>query len=160
MGFAVCMKEKSVENVVQAYLSGILAHKGRSVAILSDNGIEFKTKALNEVCDQLCIIRLFSNPFHPQGNAKVENVHSFLKRTLTKVLDNSTLNWDELLPFAWYCYNTFPHSNGTESLFFHMFGQNPAEGCLSHLNNKTGIMAQMKARYCVDFSYCWLNLEE
>ena len=36
--FASLMKEKFAKNVVQAYLSGILAHKGESVAILSDNG--------------------------------------------------------------------------------------------------------------------------
>ena len=35
------MKEKSAENVVLAYLSGILAHKDGSVAILNDNGIGF-----------------------------------------------------------------------------------------------------------------------
>ena len=64
---------KSVENIVQAYLSAILAHKG----ILSDNGTYFEV--LNKVCNQLSIKRLFSNPFHPQGNAKVENVHNFLK---------------------------------------------------------------------------------
>ena len=31
--FAILMKEKSAENVVQAYLFGILAHKGASVAV-------------------------------------------------------------------------------------------------------------------------------
>ena len=36
------IKEKSAENVVQAHLSGILAQKGRSVAMLSDNGTEYK----------------------------------------------------------------------------------------------------------------------
>ena len=39
--FAVPMKERSAENVIQAYLLGILAHKGGSVAILSNNGAEF-----------------------------------------------------------------------------------------------------------------------
>ena len=68
--FTVPMKEKSAENIVQAYLSNIITHKGGSVAILSDNGTEFKNKILNEVCDQLSIKRLFANPFHPQGNAK------------------------------------------------------------------------------------------
>ena len=46
MCFAVPMEEKSTENVVQAYLSGILAHKGGSMAILSDNGTEFKKKSI------------------------------------------------------------------------------------------------------------------
>ena len=53
-----------------------------------------------EVCDQLGIKKLFSNPFHPQGYAKMENVHNFQKRTLTKFLDNSDLEWDKLLLFA------------------------------------------------------------
>ena len=43
--FTISMKEKS-ENVVQAYFSGILAHKGGNLAILSDNGTEFKNKSI------------------------------------------------------------------------------------------------------------------
>ena len=70
--FTILMKEKSAENVIQAYLSGILAHKDGRVAILSDNITELKNKVLNEVYDQLGMKRLFSNPFHQQGNAKVE----------------------------------------------------------------------------------------
>ena len=102
------------QNVIQAYLCGILAHKGRSAAILSDNGKEFKNAVLNEVCGQLGIKRLYSNLFHPQGNAKeVGNVHNVLKWTLIKWLERIDLEWDELLPFACYCYNIFPSSNST-----------------------------------------------
>ena len=36
--FPVSMKEKSAENVVQAYLLGIFAHKSSIIAILSENG--------------------------------------------------------------------------------------------------------------------------
>ena len=38
--FAVPMKEKSAENVIQTYLSGVLAHEQTSVAILIDDGTE------------------------------------------------------------------------------------------------------------------------
>ena len=89
---AFLMKEKSAESVIQAYLSGILAHKGGSMAILSYNDTEFKNKVLNMVYDQLSIKRLFYNCFHPQGNTKMENAHNFLKRALTKFLDNSNLD--------------------------------------------------------------------
>ena len=60
------MKEKSAENV-QAYPSNIFAHKGGSIAILGDNGTEFKNTALNEACNQLGTKRIFSKPFHPKG---------------------------------------------------------------------------------------------
>ena len=73
--------KRSAENVVWAYLSGILAPKGRSMAILSYNGTEFKNEVLNEVCDQLDLNRLLSNQFHPQVIAKDKNVHNFLKKS-------------------------------------------------------------------------------
>ena len=53
--YAVLIKENSAENVLQAYLPDILAHKDGSVAILSDNGTKFKNKVSNEVCNQLSI---------------------------------------------------------------------------------------------------------
>ena len=64
----------------------------------------------------------------------VEDVCNFLKRTLITFLDNSNLEWNELLPFTCYCYNIFPGSNSTKYAFFFMLGD-PPEGCLSHLNN-------------------------
>ena len=64
MVFAIPMKEKSVENVVQAHLSGICAHKGGSIAILSDNGTGLKNTTLNDAWNQLGIKGIFSNPFH------------------------------------------------------------------------------------------------
>ena len=54
--FTVPIKEKSSECVVQAYLSDILAQKGRGVAMLSDNDVKFKNKVLNKVYNQLHFI--------------------------------------------------------------------------------------------------------
>ena len=79
--------------------------------------------------------RLFYKPFHPQRNAKIENVHNFIKWTPTKFLESSDLEWDELLPITCYCYNLFLSSNNTESQLFLMFRWIPAEGCLTHHNN-------------------------
>ena len=75
----ILMKKISAENVIKAYLSGVLAHKGRCGAILSDNGTKFKNKVLNQASNLLGIKSLFSNLFHSQGNVKDENVQNFLK---------------------------------------------------------------------------------
>ena len=87
--FTISIKEKSAENVMQAYLSGISVHKGGSIAILRDNGTEFKNTTLNEVCDQHGIKGIFSNPFFLQGNSRIENMYNFLMRTLTKFVETS-----------------------------------------------------------------------
>ena len=75
--FAIPWKEKSADNVVQAYLSGIFTHKGGSIAILSANSTGLKNTALNKACEQLDIKRLFSNQFHP-GNSTTISLREHL----------------------------------------------------------------------------------
>ena len=50
---------------------------------LSDNRSELKNSQMNTVLKQLGIKHIFSNPYKPQGNYYIENVHNFLKRTLS-----------------------------------------------------------------------------
>ena len=133
--FARMMKERSVENVVHAYLSGIFTHKVGSIVILSDNGTEFKNAVFTDAYEQCGMKILYSNPFYPQGNSRADNVHNFLKRILTKFVDSSNSELDELLSFACYCYNIFPSTNGAEPPFHLMFGCKPTGGQLTHLNS-------------------------
>ena len=44
-------KKSQLKNDIQVYLSGILANKDESIAILIENGREFKNKAVNKACD-------------------------------------------------------------------------------------------------------------
>ena len=82
---AVPIPNKAAELVIEAYLSGILSRTGASMVCLSDNGSELKNSQRNTVLAQLGIKQIFSNPYKPQGNSHTENIHNFLKRTLTKV---------------------------------------------------------------------------
>ena len=49
-----------------------------------------KNSQMNTILKQLGIKHLYSNPYRPQGNFRIDNVHNFLKRTLTKFLSS----WD------------------------------------------------------------------
>ena len=69
------------------------------------------------------------NPYRPQGNSHIKNVHNFLKTTLTKILSSSDAKWDRILPFVFYCFNSTPTADGLESLFFLIHGRDPLEGC-------------------------------
>ena len=53
---------------------------------LSDNGSELKNSQINTVLAQLGIKCIFSNPYRPQGNSDIENVHNFLKKMLSSYL--------------------------------------------------------------------------
>ena len=107
---------------------------------LLDNGSELKNNQMNTVLKQLGIKHIYSNPYRPQGNSHIENVHNFLKRTLTKFLSSSDAEWDKVLPFACYCFNLTPTADDLESPFFLIHGRDPLEGC-------TGLLGSGNIRY-------------
>ena len=104
------MLDKTADSVIEVYLSGILSRAGASMVCLLDNCSELKNSQMNTILKQLGIICIYSNPYRPQGNSRIENVHNFLKRTLTKFLSSSDTKWDKVLPFACYCFNSTPTS--------------------------------------------------
>ena len=115
-------------------LLGTFAQRGGSIAILSDNGTEFKNTTLNEAFSNLASKEYFLTHVTPKATQELKNLHNFLKRTLAKFLESSGLEWDEL-PFACYCFHILLRSNWAEPPFSLMHGHEPAEGQLTHLNN-------------------------
>ena len=97
---AVPKPDKTADSVIEVYLSGILSREGASMVCLSDNDSELKNNQMNTILKQLGIKRIYSNPYRPQGKSRIENVHNFLKRMLTKFLSSSDAKWDKfyLLP--------------------------------------------------------------
>ena len=45
-----------------------------------------------------------------------------------KFLSSSDAEWDKILPFACYCFNSTPTADDLESPFFLIHGRNPLEG--------------------------------
>ena len=83
---------------------------------------------MNTVLKQLGIKHIFSSPYRPQGNFCIENVHNFLKRTLTKFLSSTDAEWDKILAFACYCFNMNPMADDLASPFFLIHGRDLLEG--------------------------------
>ena len=109
------MPDKTAESVVEVYLLHILSRAGASMVCLSDSGSELKNNQMNTALKQLGIKCIYSNPYRPQGNSQIENIHNLLKRTLTKFLSSLDAKWDKVLPFACYCFNLTPTSDDLES---------------------------------------------
>ena len=126
---AVPIVDKTADSFVEAYLSGILSRARASMVCLLDNDSELKNSQTNTILKQLGIKCIYSNPYWPQGNLRIENVHNFLKRTLTKFLSSLDAKWDKVLPSTCYCFNSTPTSDDLESLFFLIHGRDPLEGC-------------------------------
>ena len=93
--------------------------------ISSDNGMEFKNNLMNQVLQQLGIDRIFSAPYHPQSNSKLEVFHKYLKSTLKKLCERDPTNWDRYLNQVLASYRITPNLVMAESPFFLVYCRDP-----------------------------------
>ena len=112
-GFVFCipLKTKSAEDVVQSYIDRVYSLFGGSEKVLTDNGTEFKNKLINEVCEQLGVKhKIYSPPYRPQFNGRIESLHYFLKACISKHI-TPQIEWDDVIPLACVQHITFYQMN-------------------------------------------------
>ena len=98
---------------------------GGSYKILTDNGTEFKNDLIDQVAKELGVEhKIFTPPYHPQSNGKIEAFHYFLKACIGKHI-NQLEELAEVVPLACAAYNFLPNEYSRESPFFLMFGRDP-----------------------------------
>ena len=121
----VPIKDKRSETVCRAYRDSVYCIFGGSSRILTDNGTEFKSREMKQICDELEIKQVFSPVYTPQANGRLEGWHRFLKACIAKHIRGADVEWDELIPLTVSAYNFFPCQSSKESPFVLMFGRDP-----------------------------------
>ncbi len=83
-GFAFCIPiaNREANTVIKAFQQKFFSSFGGTQVILTDNGSEFKNTLFAQVAQELGIKWIFTSPYHPQGNSKVESFHKFLKNCI------------------------------------------------------------------------------
>ena len=80
---------------------------------------------MDNVLQQLGIDCIFSAPYHPQGNGKLEVFCKCLKPTLKKLFEKDPDNWDKYINQVLASYHVTPHLATTETPFFLVYGRDP-----------------------------------
>ena len=123
--FCIPIPNKKAETVLKVYMDHVYCKHGGSLMILSNNGTEFKNKLMEEVSKELGVeYKVYSPPYRPQSNGRIESFHYFLKAYIAKHI-NPQLEWDDVVPLARAAYNFLPNEHSRESPFFLMYGRDP-----------------------------------
>ena len=117
--------DKSADIIVTTFINEYLPVHMFPWYILSDNGTEFKNSLMDQVLQQLGIDRIFSTPYRPQSNGKLEVFHKYLKPTLEKLCEKDPANWDKYLNQVLGSYRITPNLATAESSFFLVYGRDP-----------------------------------
>ena len=66
--------------------------------LISDNSLQFDSKAFRRYCSELGIMNGYSTPAYPQRNGQAEAVNKVIVNGLKKRLDGAKGRWVEELP--------------------------------------------------------------
>ena len=100
----------------------IVTRFGIPHTLISDNGLQFDSKAFRRYCYDLSITNRYSTPAYPQGNGQAEAVNKVIVSGSKKRLDDTKEKWVEELPHILWTYWTIPCRSTRETLFSMTYG--------------------------------------
>ena len=99
----------------------IVTRFGVPESLVSDNGLQFDSKAFYKFCSDLSIKNRYSTPAYPQSNDQDEATNKAIVIGLKKRLEGTKGKWAEELPNVLWAYQTTPKRSTGETPFLLMY---------------------------------------
>ena len=90
--------------------------------LISDNRLQFDSKAFRRYCCDLGITNKYSTPAYPQGNGQAKAVNKVIVSGLKKMLDDAKGKQVEESPHVLWTYQTIPRRSTRETPFSMTYG--------------------------------------
>lgn len=97
-------------------IAGVLVNEfitrfGVPLSIHTDQGRDFESKLIKEICQLLGIEKIRTSPYHPQSDGQVERFNRTLLEMLSKVVNAEQRDWDRQSPNVMIAYRTSVNSS-------------------------------------------------
>ena len=123
---AIATKDQTAETTAEALMMKFLEY-GFPERIITDNGPNFRSRLMDQMCQLLRAAHLFTTPYHPQFDGLCERFNRTLASMLRGFVSEHQRDWDSFLPYVMYAYRTAVQESTKEAPFFLMFGRTPSE---------------------------------
>lgn len=101
------------------------SHYGAPAQIHSDQGRNFESSLIRELCKLYGIEKTRTTPYHPQGNGQTERFNRTLCQMIRSLEPSARHKWPELITQLVFLYNSTPHSVTGFSPFRLLYGREP-----------------------------------
>ncbi len=109
MDGGVCTTDQKAETVAKTLVHEFVARFGCPLRLHIDQGRNFESELLQEVCHLLQITKSRSTPYHPAANGLVERMNLTLARMIRSFIDRNQQDWDLYLPLLTAAYRSTIH---------------------------------------------------
>ena len=120
----------SLEEIVKIYWNNIWKLHGISRKILSDRGLQFASKFMEEFTKALGTKRQLSTAYHPQTDGQMERINQEIGTFLRHYVNYQQNDWTNWLATAEFQYNDKKHAATGKTPFELNFGRHPWKGDL------------------------------
>jgi transposase InsO family protein len=109
--------------VARRLVDGVFSRYGVPLRLLSDQGPEFESALIQELCKSYGIEKLRTSSYQPRTNGTCERFHRTLNSMLAKVVSESQRNWDRHVAPVMAAYRSTVHRSTGYSPNFIVYGR-------------------------------------
>ncbi|GFS62313.1 retrovirus-related Pol polyprotein from transposon 412 [Trichonephila clavipes] len=112
-----------VDEIAKFLLEEIVLRHGAPRVIITDRGAVFRSRLVSSLVHLCNIDHRFTTAYHPQTNGLTERFNKTLADMLSMYVDVEQKNWDEILPFVTFAYNTAKQETTGFTPFYLLHGR-------------------------------------
>ena len=122
---AVPTRNQTAKTTAEALFRNFIIHYGIPQKFHSDQGANFESKVIRELCDLLNISKSRTTPYHPMGNGQCERFNRTLISMLGTLKEDQKRDWKSFIGPIVHAYNCTRHDSTGVSPYLLMFGRDP-----------------------------------
>ena len=116
-------KDQKARTVAEILVSKVFSRFGPPTVLHSDQGRNFESNLMHEVCNIMGIHKARTTAYHPQCDGLVERQNRTLQDILATFVSSHKEDWDLWVDLAVYSYNTSSHESTGFSPYELVFGR-------------------------------------